>query len=305
MSAAVWPAFAQESEAPPALRWSVQTGLGHESQSSPLFQVTPESSVVYLPGLQRRSGTHALARLEAQTHMALPEGQSLSTRLEWMVKRSPASPGFDMESWQAQPTWHWSAAGAGWGLGATLQRIAVGGSHFRDVSGVQASWVLPQEHGFWTAVVDLGRYRHKGPLADLDASAQSLMVMRRWDIGEEGAHWLEGVTLSALAGRERNARGFDELSYRQILFSAAVEGSGSGWDWTLRLSALRARFDGSVFAGDSLRRDRSHMLDASVQWPLPDKAALRVEWNQALNRSGIRVFNNHYRQVSVSWVRSF
>lgn len=298
-------ASAQAADGPPPWRWSVQTGVGHESQSSPLFQVTPEATVVYLPGLERRAGTHALVRAEAQSHLVLPEGQSLSTRFEAMGKRAPSSPGFDLGGALVQPTWHWSAAGAGWGLGATVQRIAVGGAHFRDVSGVQASWVLPQERGFWTAVADLGRYRHKGMLADLDASARSLMVMRRWDLGDDASSGLDGLTLSALAGRERNARGLAELSYRQVLLSACVEGQLAGADWTLRWSTLRARFDGSVFAGDGLRQDRAQMLDASVQWPLPDQAALRLEWNQSWNRSGVRVFNNHYRQVSVSWVRSF
>jgi len=282
--------------AEPSTRVSLDLGLGHEAQTSPLFQISPESTVLYLPGLQRLQGSHARAQLQGFTDWRGDAGLTVSLSGDATFKRSGDTPDFDFMSLSMQPGVHVPLGRANLGAGVNLQRMDVAGQHFRDVRGLQASWALPDGPNLWAIIAETGTYRHSGQLADLDALASSLVLQRQIDHPWSGA---TGLALSMIWGRERNQRGLRELSHRNFLVGATLDGKLGDLFWTLRPTILRSTFDDSAFASEPARRDRTTLLDLTLEWPLTANQTLRLELNQVRNRSSTHLYDNRYQQVSV------
>lgn len=280
------------------LRLHAELGVGHESQQAPLFQVTPESAVIYLDGVQRLAGSHVRARAQLDWQVPLSQGRGFNLQADVQAKRATTQRSLDFYVASLQPMWHMPLAGASVGAGVNFQNTGVAGSAFRNTQAFTLHWTRPVAEGLWAVIGDWSRYRHPGQFADLDAQARSVVVQRRWEHPWTGT---DGMQLSAVLGRERNRRGFAELSQRSLLLSASVDGVWRGLDWTLRASHLAARFDGVVFADQPQRSDRMAMLDASLAWPLGDRQELRLEANLLSNRSSVKLFQNRYRQWSLSW----
>lgn len=286
--------------APPDLRLDVETGIGHESQQAPLFQVTPESAIVYLDGVQRHGGGHLRWRVQGAYESPPDQGLGFGVQADLQVKRAPRDRQLDLYSASVQPLWHASWGGDSIGGGLDLQTMGVAGRAFRDSASWVGHWTRPVPDGLWALIGEWGRDRHHGDFSDMDARVRTAVLQRRWN---EPFHGVNGATLTVLAGRESNQRGLPELSHRSLMFSASLEGSSAGLDWTLRASRLTARFDAGVFAGEAVRRDRTSMLDAIVEWPVTDLDDVRLEWNLLDNRSSVRLYDTRYRQWSLSWSR--
>jgi hypothetical protein len=278
-------------------RISVEIGVGHESQSAPLIQISPESTVIYLPGLQRLGGSHV--RTSVQGFAGAPVGGDVSATVsgDATLKHSPGSPDLDFLSLSLQPMLHLPVGAASVGVGLNLQRMDVARQHFRTTRGVQANWTLPASNGLWAVVADAGRYRHPGDLADLDARAVSLVLQRQFTRPLPG---LDGADVSAIVGRERNGRGFRELSHRSAMLSASAQWTWLGAGWSAGGSLRRARFDDTAFDGEPPRDDRTTLFDLSAQWPLSPRQSLRVEFNDVRNASNARLYDNRYRQLAVA-----
>jgi hypothetical protein len=289
-------------ETPPghAVRIDWDLGFGHESQQAPLFQVSPDSAIVYLEGVQRQGGGHWRGRVQASYETALEQGHGFALQADVQVKRSPSDPALDFYAASLQPLWHMAWGNSSVGAGLDWQTLGVAGQAFRDaVSGV-AHWTRPVDGGLWALIGQAGRSSHHDGFADLDADTASAVLQRRWDDPVPG---VSAFALSGLLARETNRRDLPELSHRSQLISASLDGECRGLDWTLRLSRLDARFDAAAFASEGVRRDRTRMMDAIVQWPVTADDVVRLELNLMDNRSTIHLYDSRYRQWSLSWSR--
>jgi hypothetical protein len=217
-------------------------------------------------------------------------------------KRAPTTPGFDFASLSVQPTAHVPVGTASVGVGLNLQTLDVAGQHFRDVGGVQANWTWSDGKRLWGIVIDTATYKHSGDLADMDASANSLVVLRQISDPLPG---VDGIDFSGILGSEHNERGIAELSSRSAMLTVLVRWSGLGANWSVGRGWRQAVFDDIAFAGEPLREDHTAMLDLAVQWPLSDARAIRVEFNESHNTSTTRLYGNLYRQISVTLRSSF
>jgi hypothetical protein len=283
-----------------ALHIDVEWGVGYGAQKATLFQVTPESTVVYLDGVQRLAGSHLRARVQLDWTLPLEQGRGLNLQADLQGKRGNANRDLDFYAASLQPMWSMPLDASSVGVGLSLQTTGVAGAAFRDTRGLTANWTLARGDGLWAVIGETSRYRHHAGFAELDAQARSLLGLRRWDRPWQG---VDSAQLSLIAGRERNRRGLPELSQRSLLLSAALDGHWGTTDWTLRLSHLRARFDGTAFVAQAQRSDRMAMVDAVLAWPLGEGQQLRLEANLMGNRSTVRLFQNRYRQWSLSWSR--
>lgn len=283
-------------------QWSFEAGIGHESQSSPLFQISQQSTVIYIDGLQRLKGAHARASVQGSSNWTLAHGVGLSLNASALVKRSRETPDFDFSSASLQPGLHVPIPGASLGVGLNLQTMDVAGRHFRHSQGIQFSWTRAQPSGLWAVMADVTEQRHAPALADLDATSSTVVLQRHWN---NPSALISGVDLSAIVGREKNRRGIAELSNSSVMFHAAMQWQWLGAKWSLGQAFRRAHFDGVAFEGEVPRQDQTRMLDIGVELPVGPEQTLRLEFNDVRNVSSTRLYANHYQQwlmaLRTSW----
>lgn len=282
--------------------FQLDVGLGNESQTSPLFQLSPESNIIYQDGVDRLSGSHLRTALQGSSEWAWSAGVVTSLAGEVTFKRSPNTPGFDFGSLSLQPAVHLPMGGANVGLGLNLQGLDVAGQHFRDVTGIQANWTRSDGDHLWGVVVDTSTYKHNGDLAVMDAVASSVVLLRQIRNPLPG---VDGIDFSGILGREESVRGLGELSSRSVMLTVLARWSWFGADWSLGRGWRQAVFDDTAFPGEPIREDHTAMLDLALQWPLSADRSVRFEFNEAHNTSTTRLYDNTYRQFSVTLRSSF
>lgn len=277
-------------------------GVGHESQSSPLFQVAPDSTIIYQDGVDRLSGTHVRTALQGSMEWLWSDGLMVSLSGSAMVKRSPTSPGFDLLLPSIQPTVHMPIGQASVGVGLSFQSLDVAGQHFRDTSGLQADWTLLDGQTLWGVVVDTGVQKHSEGLTDMDAEVDSLTLITQFS---KPISWADGLDFSLTLGREKNMRGFEDLSNRSTMFSALLRWSWAGVNWSVGRSWRHAQFDEALFVGEAPRYDKTSMADVAAEWELSPVRTLRAEFNETRNASNSRLYENTYHQLVVTVRQSF
>ncbi|ARV19039.1 hypothetical protein AEP_02111 [Curvibacter sp. AEP1-3] len=275
----------------------IDTGIGHEAQSAPVFQLTPESTIVYLDDLKHLSGEHVRTSVQASAEWAWDKGFTVSLAGDATLKKSPAKPDLDYQTVSVQPSLMHPLWGGSGGVGVNLQTFDVGGAHFRDSTGLILNWTRADAESMWGVVAEISEYRHGADLRDMDATSRSLLLLRQYT---DPCKAISGLDFSAIVGREENRWGYADLSNRSALLSATVHWSMWGGDWSFGRSYRRAVFDESAFEDDPVRMDATHMTDLSAQWPLTSKVSLRVEMNDSVSRSTTRLYDNNFRQFSVT-----
>ena len=293
------PLFAQPT---PSTHFQLGIGFGNESQTSPLFQISPESNIIYQDGVDRLSGSHMRTTVQGTAEWARSDGVMASLAADATVKRSPGTPGFDFGTFSLQPSVNLPLTGATVGVGLNLQGMDVAGQHFRDVAGIQGNWTRSDGEHLWGVVVDASVYKHNSDLADMDAVASSVVVLRQIRNPLPG---ISGLDFSGIVGREESARGLGELSNRSAMLTFQIHWSGLGADWTFGRSWRHAVFDDTAFPGEPPREDRTAMLDLAAELPLSADQSLRLEFNETKNTSSTRLYDNLYRQFSVTLRTSF
>lgn len=275
----------------------LDVGWGQESQTSPVFQISPEGNILYLDGQQGLGGSHLRTSLQGSASWNWADGVSTSVAADATVKRAPQAPGLDFASISVQPSVHRPWGSANVGMGVNVMGYDVGGHHFRDAWSLQADWTLSDGTQLWGVVVEWGVLRHAADFSDLDATASALVVLRQYTQPLPG---IEGLDFTAIIGRESNAHGYQELSSRSAMLSAAVRWSWGAAEWSLARHWRAAQFDDTAFPSEPARSDRSTMTDLAVQWPLAANRALRVEYNEVRNTSNTRLYDNSLQQWSVT-----
>lgn len=293
---AAWPLWAGAVE---THQVASEVGFGYESQTAPLIRLSPQGELISLDGVQRLGGASVRVGAQAFSSWDMGQGWGVSLALDASQKRLPSASEFDFGMVSVQPSLHRIVGGTTLGVGASFQRMDVAGSAFRQVTGVQGSWTLPQADGnLWMAIVDMTHNEHAPAFADLDASAVSLSVQRH--LAQPGGAWT-GADFSLYLARERNEKGLSELSHGTAILGASLHWSALGLAWSTGGSYQAVQFDGSVFDGETLRRDRAIGLDLAVEKTLTPRTTLQVEWGSVRNFSSIPVFENTFHQLSLKW----
>jgi hypothetical protein len=300
----VWAWLAGMAHAQPVASTHLQIdlGVGHESQTSPLFQVAPDSTIIYQDDVDRLSGTHVRTALQGSVEWLWSDGLMVSLSGSTMLKRSPTTPGFDLTLPSIQPTVHLPIGRASLGIGLNFQSLDVAGQHFRDSTGLQADWTLLDGQYLWGMIVERGVQKHSEGLTDMDAEASSLTLITQIS---KPVSWADGVDFSLIFGREKNTRGFGDLSNHSTMFSALLRWSWAGVKWSAGRSWRQARFDEAIFPGEPPRDDRTSILDLAAEWELSPARTIRAEFNETRNASNSRLYENIYHQVVVTVRQSF
>ena len=273
-------------------------GIGHESQSSPVFQISPEGNILYLDGSQGLRGTHVRTSLQGSANWNWDEGVTTSLSADATIKRAPDTPDMDFSSLSLQPSVHMPWGSGSVGAGINLLSYDVGGRHFRDSAGLQVDWTHSDGTGLWAVIAEASAYRHASQFAEMDAVATSVVVLRQFTDPLPG---VDGLDFSAMVGKEVNDHGYLDLSSRSAMLHASVRWAWLGAEWSLGQGWREAVFEDTLFPNEPVRADHTVMTDLAAQWPLSDKHAIRVEYNQTRNTSSTRLFDNSYEQLSVTF----
>lgn len=287
---------------PDSTHLQLELGFGHEAQTSPLFQISPDSSLIYQGGQQSLEGANYHTNLQGSAEWLWSEGASTTVSAALSIKRAPRAPGMEMRSLSLSPAAHFPMGSASVGMGLELQSIEVGGAAFRQVNGLQWDWTRPDGDTLLGLVANVSQYRHPDALQELDARALSLVML--WQQAKPFPG-VEAFHLTAIVGREINANGYDDLSQHSRMVSMAIHGSLAGFEWTLGRSWRRATFEDTLFPGEPPRDDLSTMTDVGISWALNDRQRLRLEANHVRNSSNTSLYDNQYVQYSLTWIHTF
>jgi len=300
---AVWLAGAQAwAQVTPTSHFQIDVGVGTESQTSPLFQFAPDSTIVYPEGADRLDGTHVRTAMQGSIEWLSPDGLLFSVAGSALLKRVPGAPGFDQNLLSVQPSVHFPVGPASLGVGISAQTLDVANQHFQKSQGLQLDWTLIQGDQLWGVVLDGSVLEHLAEMGDLDAVASSVALLSQTANPFPG---IDGMDFTLSAGRERNVHGYGDLSNRSAMLSVMVHWTCLGANWTAGHSWRHAVFDEGFSSADPPREDRTRMLDLSAQWPLSPDRSIRVEFNQTLNASNARLYENTYHQISVIFQQTF
>jgi len=280
----------------------LELGFGHETQTSPLFQISPDSTVIYQAGQQSLAGAHFRTNLQGSAEWRWREGVSSTVSAAISIKQAPQAPGMEMRSLAINPAVHLPLGRTSMGLGLDLQTIDVGGQAFRQIRGLQWDWTRHNGRTLWALIANVSQYRHPGELQELDAHATSLVMMGQLSDPLPG---IDAIHLSAIAGREINANGYDDLSQHSRMLSLSVHGTLAGLHWTLGRSWRRATFDGTLFPGEPVREDQATMTDVGIAWSLSTRQHLRLEASHVHNASSTPLYDNRHVQYSLSLLTTF
>jgi hypothetical protein len=277
---------------------STEFGFGYESQAAPLVKISPQGTFINIEGLRRLGGAHLRAGAQGFANWTLAQDWSVSLAGDASVKRVPSAPDLDFAMLSVQPALHVALASSSLGWGLTAQHIGVAGQPFRDVRGVLMDWTLADpDAGQWTLIAEAAQHRHRGELVELDARVASLVLQHHWPKPLVGT---EALDLAAYLTRERNERGFPELSHRGAMLSASLQWRWLDSTWSAGAAWQKARFDDTAFAQEPMRFDRSLSWDLAAERALSAQHALRVEYSSVRNASTTPLYNNRYRQLAVT-----
>ncbi len=299
----VWLGMAQAwAQVTPTSHFQIEVGVGTESQTSPLFQFAPDSTIIYPDGADRLDGTHVRTALQGSIEWMSPDGFMVSLAGNALLKRSPGSPGFDQTLLSVQPAVHFPVGSSSVGVGLSAQTLDVAGQHFQTSQGLQLDWTLTDGKQLWGVVLEGSVQKHPSDTSDLDSEVSSVAFLSQTANPLPG---IDGLDFTLSAGRERNVHGYGDLSNRSAMFSVMLHWTWLGASWTAGHSWRHAVFDAGFSSEDRPREDRTRMLDLSAQWPLSPDRSIRVEFNQTLNASNARLYENTYHQVSVILQQTF
>ena len=275
----------------------LDVGIGHEAQSSPVFQLSPEGNILYLDGQQGLRGSHLRTSLQGSANWNWEQGISTALAVEATVKRSPETPDLDFMSVSIQPAIHRPWGSASIGLGLNLLSYDVGGHHFRDSTGIQVDWTQSDGHSLWGVVAEVSSYAHAPEFSDMDAKAASLVVLRQWTDPLPG---IDGLDLSAIVAREVNDHGFGDLSNHSAMVTGSLRWTWLGADCSVGHGWRQAIFEDNLFVGETARTDHAVMTDLAAQWSLSATHFIRLEYNAVRNASSTRLYDNNFEQFSVT-----
>lgn len=300
VAAAAWlsatAAFSQ-GEPPPAPPPNVDVSIGRESLSSPLFRLSDAGALVRIPGLRGLSGNYIRIGAGGMAVLPMPAGQwSASGRLDW--KTAPAARDLDFANVGGDLMWRQGLGDGQVGIGLGRQHMAVAGNAFRTATAVQADWTLPSaDGGHWVLLSALTGQRHARD-TELDGAVTSLALQRHLPAPQSRVDALD-VEMAFTRDRTR----FDDLSSRTGFLRLSADRRWLGVDWSLGVSLQRAAFDASLLPSLPIRRDRGATLEFSASLPVGTHGSLRLDVQEGRNRSNVPLYDNRYRNLSVTFAR--
>lgn len=276
----------------------IELGIGHESNSSPLFRFSPEGELVHLPGHSRLAGT--LVQAAVSRSWTLPmvgdwHGQ-VGGRLD--TRQAPRAGDLDFSQLQADAFLRHPLAGGTAGVGLSAQQLWVAGARFQRQAAIQLDWTWIGEGDRLVYLnLEAARPRHVAEWRDLDGRVVQASFNLRQGVSWPGVQHLE---LMGGVRRDRNRHGYDDLDHHGAYLRAALEG-GRGrlsWDLALMLQATdyRAALDPSLPA----RQDRSRTWSLGLGWQLEPGRDLRLHLTDSRNRARPALYDNHLRSALLS-----
>ncbi|WP_300331104.1 hypothetical protein [Accumulibacter sp.] len=283
---------------PSAATLAAEVGWGHESQTSPLVQISPQGTLIFLGGLRRLAGSHWRANLSGLRDWSLFGDVRLALAGDVHVKRSSQTPDFDFLNASLSPALRTSLGErANVGIAGHWQHIDVAGEHFRTTRSLQLDWTYADGEGsHWVIMLDSGRNRHRGDLVDLDSTSSTLLLQRHVEAPLPG---IDALDLELYLVREQNDRGFRELSSRSHLLHASLERAWLGVTWSAGVAWQQARFAAALLPTLPLRRDQAWTIELAAAVEMAPGRTLRVDYVGVRNDSNVALYQNRYRQIGV------
>jgi hypothetical protein len=283
----------------PPSPYSIEASIGREYHSSPLLRIDPNGPLILIDGITNLSGTYGRLAASGLKDWGVGAETTLavSAHAEW--KRVPDAPDLDFGHVNIDAMIRHPFAGASLGVGPSAGRIWVARDRFRDWAGVRADVAKGLgDDGHWTVIADFAKQRHAEAYADLDARATSVMLQRHFaDVSPA----VKGVDFEAGYGNSRNANGFEDLSNRGLFARLGFELRAVGLEWSFGLMAQQVRYREPTFEGDPARRDRFYNLEVGVTKELNDGSSVQVVFTWGRNISNFDIYDNRYREMSVTY----
>lgn len=277
---------------------STEFGIGYESQSSPLVRISPEGTLINLSGKQNINSHYVRANIQGYSSWGMGEGWGVAAAGAATFKQAPNEKNFDFNSMSIQPSLYMAIGSASLGWGVALERLSVADKHFRDVVATQLNWTLadPAEN-IWALVGEFAENQHVETFSELNSNSTSLILQRHLNKPFNG---IDGLDFNAYLERDRNKKGFDDLSYRNMMLTTSVQWRWLNIAWTASSTWQKTKFDAISFEQEPTRIDKSVGLGLTAEHELSTNNTLRVSYNNVHSVSTTTMFNNHYQQLEIT-----
>ncbi len=288
------------SPEPPATMTTflAELSAGYEHYSSPLVRLSDEGPLVLVEGRSKLVGHYVGTTISASHMVNFAGQQSLQVNAALRDRNFRHADDLNFRQGNVDVLYRRPVGTASAGIGAGVQRIAVGGQHFRQRVALQADLFFQHgQDGFTSIVIDQGDNRHAFDNRDLDASAGLALVRRQFT---NPRHGIDEFAIEAGVGRERNIRGNHDLSNRQLHLRMNMDWHTPGLRWTLALMLQRSQFESALLPGMPARLDRLASLDLGVEYAINTHAAIRADWSQMINKANTALYESRYRGGSVT-----
>ncbi len=278
--------------------FSADFSMGREANRAPGLLVTDADPFTHVGPMMRVSAPTRRVSVMGSVDAPIGGGHRLSSNWQLDQQTSGAGDAMGYRIVSGDLKWGTTVAGIPVSLGPGVQALWVSGNRFRYTTSLDADATLQADpQGIWSVFASVGRYRHPGDLADLNARAWSVSTIKRWTDGLPG---LDALELDMGMRGERNALGIVGLSSTGSHVRAGVERSVGQWALSWGVTWQSTRYDGSVFDAGPSRRDAFVSWDASASVPIGSGWRFRLSTSTASNRANLPMFFQNSRGWAVS-----
>jgi hypothetical protein len=211
---------------------------------------------------------------------------------------APNEQNFNFGTISIQPSLYTAIGSASLGVGLSLERLSVADKHFRDVTATQLNWTLAGPTGnVWALVSEFAVNQHAEAFSELNSNSISLIFQRHL---EKPFNGIDAFDFSAYIGREHNKKGFDDLSYRNMMLSTFVQWRWLEIAWTASSTLQKTKFDDIAFEFEPARADKSVGIGLTAEQILSANNTVRLSYNNVHSVSTTSLFNNNYQQLEIT-----
>jgi hypothetical protein len=158
---------------------TAELSYGHEHFSAPLVRLANEGPLILVDGRTQLAGSFRGVAVSATRMVNFSDARSLQANASFRDRAFASSPDLNTRQSSLDVMYRAPWQSVSFGVGPSAQRIAIGGSHFRQRLSLQADvFIQHGESGFTSVVIEQGNNRHAVGSQDLDGAATAICPIR-------------------------------------------------------------------------------------------------------------------------------
>lgn len=271
---------------------------GYEKITSPLVRIDFNGSLILVEGLNRLEGRYNQLNASVFNNWVVTDNLGFNASANTNIKQAPDNKDLNYSQITLDGTFRKKIDDFSLGMGASVQRIWIANSTFRDSASLQSdlTYIRP-DGGFTNVNVSVAKSFFVEDFDFFDnKSATISMAHHSKDVGLG----FSALDLQLSATRQKNVRESDDLSNFSYFGRASLDRKMLGLTWSVGASVTNSYFDEPFFDGFAKRADSYVSYEFGVEREFSNKLRMSLDFNKAKNSSNLALFESNFRAVSFS-----